>query len=63
MTTSSGGLIDQPSIVEGLHWEYAASRYLRAVWSLSSTSYQVGQWELGTVGKSELGVTTSLVSA
>jgi hypothetical protein len=57
----NGGLIDQPSVVEGMHWEYAASRYLRAVWSLSSTSYQQGQWELGTVGKSELGVTTTLV--
>jgi len=59
---SSGGLIDQPSIVEGIRWDYAASRYLRATWALSSTAYQQGQWQLGVPGKSELGITTSLVS-
>jgi len=58
----NGGLIDQPSIVEGMAWEYAASRYLRAMWALSSTSYQQGQWQLGVAGRSELGVTTSIVS-
>lgn len=59
---SSGGLIDQPSVVEGIHWEYAASRYLRTTWALSSTSYQQGQWVLGDAALSLLGQTTSLVS-
>lgn len=59
---SSGGLIDQPSIVEGIHWEFAASRYLRTTWALSSTAYQQGQWILGDPVYSLLGETTSLVS-
>lgn len=58
---ANGPLIDAPSIVEGMRWTYAASRYLRAEWALSSTGYQQGQWALGVVGSSELGQTTTLV--
>ena len=57
-----GDVIEQPSFIEGISIDNDAGRW-RITWNLSSTALQQGQWELGTVGKSELGVTTSLVSA
>ena len=53
--------ISQASFIEGISWEIGPQSW-ETVWNLSSTLPQVGQWELGTVGLSELGVTTSLVS-
>ena len=57
-----GDLIEQPSFIEGIQWALGPQSW-RLTWALSSTALQQGQWELGTVGKSELGVTTTLVSA
>ena len=56
-----GDVIEQPSFIEGINWDIGPGTW-RLVWNLSSTALQQGQWELGTVGLSELGVTTSLVS-
>lgn len=56
-----GFTIEQPSYIEGISWEITPGRWV-LTWNLSSTLPQVGQWELGTVGLSELGVTTSLVN-
>ena len=56
-----GDPIEQPSFIEGIEWTIQGSQSWRLVWRLSSTALQQGQWELGTVGKSELGVTTTLV--
>jgi hypothetical protein len=53
-------VIEQPSFIEGILWNIGPGSW-RLMWALSSTALQQGQWELGTVGKSELGVTTSLV--
>ena len=58
-----GDPIEQPSFIEGIEWNIRGSQSWRLTWRLSSTALQQGQWELGTVGKSELGVTTTLVSA
>ena len=55
-----GDMIEQPSFMEGLNYEIRPGNW-RITIPLSSTSQQQGQWELGTVGKSELGVTTTLV--
>lgn len=57
----AGGTIDQPSYVEGIQWDINPGLW-RTTQNLSSTLPQVGQWELGTVGLSELGVTTTLVN-
>ena len=57
-----GDMIEQPSFVEGIQWALGPQSW-RLTWALSSTALQQGQWELGTVGKSELGVTTTLVSS
>lgn len=56
-----GDVIEQPSFIEGIEWQLAPQSW-RLTWRLSSTPLQQGQWELGTVGKSELGETTTLVS-
>jgi hypothetical protein len=56
-----GDVIEQPSFIEGIEWDISSGRWL-LTWRLSSTALQQGQWQLGVVGKSELGVTTSLVS-
>jgi len=56
-----GDTISQPSFIEGITWDIGPGRW-RLIWNLSSTALQQGQWQLGVVGKSELGVTTSLVS-
>lgn len=59
----SGGLIDQPSIIEGIRYDiWPQEQRFGVTWSLSSTALQQGQWQLGVVGKSELGVTTSIVT-
>jgi hypothetical protein len=58
----AGDIIEQPSFVEGITWDITSGRW-RLTWNLSSTALQQGQWQLGIVGSSELGVTTSLVSA
>ena len=55
-----GGLIDQPSLVEGITEEIWAQHW-KTTWALSSTSYQQGQWVLGDPVLSLLGETTSLV--
>ena len=55
-----GDLISQHSFIEGIHYEIRPGQW-RITLPLSSTSQQLGEWELGTVGKSELGVTTTLV--
>jgi len=57
-----GDVISQPSFIEGISIEDDAGHWT-VTWNLSSTALQQGQWELGTVGKSELGVTTSLVTS
>ena len=57
-----GDMIEQPSFIEGIQWNINGSQSWKLTWALSSTALQQGQWELGTVGKSELGVTTTLVS-
>lgn len=57
----AGDLIEQPSFIEGSQISVGPGRW-QVTWTLSSTALQQGQWELGTVGKSELGVTTTLVS-
>jgi hypothetical protein len=54
-----GGLIDQPSLIEGIE-HHIASQYWKTMWALSSTSYQQGQWVLGDPVLSLLGETTSL---
>jgi hypothetical protein len=56
----AGDIIEQPSFIEGIQLSDDAGHW-RITWNLSSTALQQGQWELGTVGKSELGVTTTLV--
>jgi hypothetical protein len=56
----AGDMIEQPSFIEGIAITDDAGHW-RITWNLSSTALQQGQWELGVVGKSELGVTTSLV--
>jgi hypothetical protein len=56
----AGDVIEQPSFVEGISMDNDAGHW-RILWNLSSTALQQGQWELGTVGLSELGVTTTLV--
>ncbi len=56
-----GDVIEQPSFIEGIDWDIQSRRWV-VTWRLSSTALQVGTWELGTAGKSELGVTTTLVS-
>ena len=56
-----GDVIEQPSFIEGIEWDISSGRWL-LTWRLSSTALQQGQWQLGVVGSSELGVTTSLVS-
>lgn len=56
-----GDIIEQPSFIEGIDWTLPPAPW-RLTWRLSSTALQQGQWELGTVGKSELGETTTLVS-
>lgn len=55
-----GGLIDQPSIIEGIDHDIYPNVSWRTTWQLSSTNYQLGQWQLGVPGRSELGVTTLL---
>ena len=55
-----GDVIEQPSFIEGMQINNDAGHW-RITWQLSSTALQQGQWELGTVGKSELGVTTTIV--
>ena len=55
-----GDMIEQPSFIEGIQWQLPPGPW-RLTWALASTALQQGQWELGTVGKSELGVTTTLV--
>ena len=59
----AGDVIEQPSFIEGIQWDIVGSQSWRLAWALSSTALQQGQWELGTVGKSELGVTTTIVSS
>lgn len=56
----AGDLIEQPSFIEGIVYEIRPGSW-RITWPLSSTSQQEGQWQLGVVGLSELGVTTTLV--
>ena len=56
----AGDVISQPSFIEGIQIDDDAGHW-RITWNLSSTALQQGQWELGTVGLSELGVTTTLV--
>jgi hypothetical protein len=58
----AGDVISQPSFIEGIAIDNDTGRW-RITWNLSSTVLQQGQWELGTVGKSELGVTTTLVTS
>ena len=55
-----GDMIEQPSFIEGIGYEIRP-RSWRITFALSSTSQQEGQWQLGVVGLSELGVTTTLV--
>jgi hypothetical protein len=54
-------VIEQSSFVEGIQWEIGAGSW-RVRWALSTAPLQVGEWQLGVVGKSELGVTTTLAS-
>jgi hypothetical protein len=56
-----GDVLEQPSFIEGIQIDNDAGHW-RITWNLSSTALQQGQWELGTAGKSELGVTTTIVS-
>lgn len=56
----AGNVIEQPSFIEGIQIDNDAGHW-RITWNLSSTALQQGQWQLGTVGKSELGVTTTIV--
>ncbi|MGH2373037.1 MAG: hypothetical protein ACRDIC_06105 [bacterium] len=56
----AGDVIEQQSFIEGIQITNDAGHW-RIIWNLSSTALQQGQWELGIVGKSELGVTTTLV--
>lgn len=56
-----GDLLEQPSFIEGIQWTIGRGTW-QVVWNLSTTTLTQGQWELGTVGKSELGQTTTLVS-
>jgi hypothetical protein len=60
-TRLGGEDIEQPSFIEGITWQIDPGRW-QVTWNLSSTLPQVGQWELGTVGLSELGETTTLVN-
>jgi hypothetical protein len=57
----AGGVIEQPSVIEGIAHDIAPTSWM-TTWALSSTTFQTGQWTLGVVGKSELGETTTLVS-
>jgi hypothetical protein len=56
----AGDVLSQPSFIEGIQIDDDAGHW-RITWNLSSTALQQGQWELGTIGKSELEVTTTLV--
>lgn len=56
----AGDVIEQPSFIEGISIDNDAGHWW-ITWNLSSTALQQGQWQLGVVGKSELGVTTTLV--
>jgi hypothetical protein len=56
-----GDTIQQPSFIEGIDWNIGPGRW-QLTWNLSSTALQQGQWQLGVAGRSELGITTSLVS-
>jgi hypothetical protein len=56
----AGDVIEQPSFIEGMQINNDAGHW-RITWNLSSTALQQGQWTLGTVGLSELGVTTTIV--
>lgn len=56
----AGQDIEQPSFVEGIQWKLEPQSW-QLTWRLSATTLQQGQWELGTVGLSELGETTTLV--
>lgn len=53
----AGTLIEQPSMVEGTTIDIGPQRW-DVTWNLSSTLFQVGEWELGV---SALGDTTTLV--
>jgi hypothetical protein len=53
-------VLSQPSFIEGIQIDDDAGHW-RITWNLSSTALQQGQWELGTIGLSELEVTTTLV--
>lgn len=55
-----GDVISQPSFIEGMQTDIRPGNW-RFNWALSSTALQQGQWQLEVVGKSELGITTSLV--
>jgi hypothetical protein len=55
-----GDEIVQPSFIEGINIDNDAGHW-RITWNLSSTTAQEGLWQLGVAGRSELGVTTSLV--
>jgi hypothetical protein len=56
----AGDVISQPSFIEGMQINNDAGHW-RITWNLSATTLQQGQWELGTAGLSELGVTTTIV--
>jgi len=56
----AGDVIEQPSFIEGINIDNDAGHW-RIAWQLSSTTLQQGQWELDTVGLSELDETTTLV--
>jgi len=56
----AGDVLEQPSFIEGIQINNDAGHW-RITWNLSATALQQGQWTLGTVGLSELGVTTTIV--
>lgn len=58
----AGSIIEQPSMIEGIDWSIGNGLW-RLTWALSTSTFTQGQWTLGVVGKSELGETTTLVSA
>jgi hypothetical protein len=57
--TQAGGLIEQPSVIEGIAHDIAPGKWL-TTWALSSTNFQAGQWILGDAVYSILGETTVL---